>query len=160
MQSVARQCRPELHEERLGRTSGRARRSGIVGKTDATIWTTYVNIRSGFEPQQSTKAAEVVKIVRQHNLQLQAYRQPRDRRFEEDLSRETIESPEPLRVVMAGTAGTGNTVVINEIIPAVGPETFKLLVPSGNTDREIGKQVRENPNVPINFSENSTNRYR
>ena len=45
-------------------------------------------------------------------------------------------------MIMAGTAGTGKTVVINEMVQTVGAEKFKLLAPTGNAACGIGGQVR------------------
>ena len=55
---------------------------------------------------------------------------------------QAVEPPEPLRVIMAGTAGTGKTVVINEMLRTVSAEKFKLLAPTGNAACGIGGQVR------------------
>lgn len=100
-------------------------------------------------PPLNTKQAHAVDIVRQHDLQLAAYRQQRDGP-EDVLPGEGINAPEPLRMLMAGTAGTGKTVVINEMVRVIGPEKFKLLAPTGNAACGIGGQVRFNtmPTLP------------
>lgn len=45
-------------------------------------------------------------------------------------------------MMMAGTAGTGKTFVINEMVRVVGPDKFQLLAPTGNVACGIGGQVR------------------
>ena len=92
-------------------------------------------------PSLNTKQAHAVNIVRQHDLQLQAYRDHRARTGEMHPG-QAVEPPEPLRVIMAGTAGTGKTVVINEMLRTVSAEKFKLLAPTGNAACGIGGQVR------------------
>lgn len=51
-------------------------------------------------------------------------------------------SSEPLRMLLAGTAGTGKTVVIKEMVRRVTREGFILLGPTGNAACGIGGQVR------------------
>ena len=92
-------------------------------------------------PPLNTKQAHAVNIVRQHDLQLQAYRDQRARTGEMHPG-QAVDPPEPLRMIMAGTAGTGKTVVINEMVRTVGAEKFKLLAPTGNAACGIGGQVR------------------
>lgn len=51
--------------------------------------------------------------------------------------------PQPLRLVMTGTAGTGKTVVIREMVRTLGRQRFKLLVPTGNAACAIeGEMIR------------------
>ena len=45
-------------------------------------------------------------------------------------------------MIMAGTAWTGKTVVINEMVRTVRAEKFKLLAPTRNAACEIGGQVQ------------------
>ena len=47
----------------------------------------------------------------------------------------------PSTLPMARTAGTGKTVVINEMVRAVGPKKFKLLAPTGNAACGTGGQM-------------------
>lgn len=89
--------------------------------------------------------------MRHHNLLLQAYRQQRDI-LDAGMLGEPIDAPEPLRMIMTGTAGTGKTVVNNEMVRVVGPEKFQLLAPTGNAACGIGGQVRSNETCPTVYS--------
>ena len=92
-------------------------------------------------PPLNTKQAHAVNIVRHHDLQILAYRHQRARAGEMHPG-QAVDPLEPLRMIMAGTAGTGKTVVINEMVRTVGAEKFKLLAPTGNAACGIGGQVR------------------
>ncbi|CAM9802021.1 unnamed protein product, partial [Laminaria digitata] len=50
--------------------------------------------------------------------------------------------PQPLQVILSGTAGTGKTVVINEIVRLLGSRRMLLLAPTGNAAVALGGQVR------------------
>ncbi|CAM9738741.1 unnamed protein product, partial [Laminaria digitata] len=46
--------------------------------------------------------------------------------------------PQPLRAILSGTAGTGKTVVINEIVRLLGNRRILLMAPTGNVAVAIG----------------------
>ena len=92
-------------------------------------------------PPLNTNQAQAVDILRQHGLQLQAYRDQRARTGEMP-PRQAVDPSEPLRMIMAGTGGRRKTVVINEMVRTVCSEKVKLLAPTGNAACGIGGQVR------------------
>ena len=53
-----------------------------------------------------------------------------------------VPRPEPLRMLLTGTAGTGKTVVITEMVRLIGRDRFKILTPTGNAACAIGGQVK------------------
>ena len=50
--------------------------------------------------------------------------------------------PQTLRIILTGTAGTGKTVVVNEVVRLIGERRFLLPVLTGNAAVAIGGQVR------------------
>lgn len=50
-------------------------------------------------------------------------------------------TPEPLRMVLTGTAGTGKSVVNNEMMRRIGGERLKLMAPTGNAACGLRGQV-------------------
>ena len=77
--------------------------------------------------------------MRQHDLQLKAYRDQRATTSEMHPG-QAVNPSEPLRMIMAGTAGTGKTVVINEMVRTVGAEKLNYsrqqeTLPVGSGDR-------------------------
>ncbi|CAN0170751.1 unnamed protein product [Scytosiphon promiscuus] len=57
----------------------------------------------------------------------------------------------PLRMLLTGTAGTGKTVVIREMVRRVGRDRFKLLAPTGNAACAIeGQTIHTGLYIPVN----------
>ncbi|CAM9464096.1 unnamed protein product, partial [Hapterophycus canaliculatus] len=57
------------------------------------------------------------------------------------------ELPQPLRVFLTGTAGTGKTVIIKEMVRRLGRRRFMLLAATGNAACGIGGGERLSLNV-------------
>lgn len=87
-------------------------------------------------PNLNSKQALAVDVVEAHAGKLDAYRAA----VEAEVS-ELPPLPEPLRMVLTGTAGTGKTVVINEMVRRIGKDRFELMVPTGCAACGIGGQV-------------------
>lgn len=101
-------------------------------------------MREGLRGETATTSAQPLSLnekqrlavcsVRRHADQLGAYRAAVDQGLE------LPALPEPLRMVLAGTAGTGKTVT-NEMVRQMGAHRFKLMAPTGCAARGIGGQV-------------------
>lgn len=87
-------------------------------------------------PTLNPKQALAVQVVRDHAARLAAYRAAVEAHADE-----LPLLPEPLRMVLTGTAGTGKTVVINEMVRLVGADRFMLMAPTGCAACGIGGQV-------------------
>ncbi|CAN0124566.1 unnamed protein product, partial [Scytosiphon promiscuus] len=96
-------------------------------------------------PTLNEKQALAVDVVRSHANQLDEYRLA--------VRRGTSPLPplaEPLRMVLTGTAGTGKTVVINEMVRLLGEHRFKLLAPTGCAACGIGGQtIHSGSKIPV-----------
>ncbi|CAN0041192.1 unnamed protein product, partial [Hapterophycus canaliculatus] len=59
-------------------------------------------------------------------------------------------APQPLRMFLTGTTGTGKTVVIREMVKALGRQRFKLLAPTGNAACAIeGDTIHSGLRIPV-----------
>ncbi|CAN0290231.1 unnamed protein product, partial [Scytosiphon promiscuus] len=59
-------------------------------------------------------------------------------------------APQPLRLFLTGTAGTGKTVVIREMVRTVGRQRIKLLAPTGNAACAIeGETIHSGLRIPV-----------
>ena len=102
-------------------------------------------MREGLRGETATTSAQPLSLnekqrlavcsVRRHADQLGAYRAAVDQGLE------LPALPEPLRMVLAGTAGTGKTGTIYEMVRQMGAHRFELMAPTGCAARGIGGQV-------------------
>ncbi|CAM9585305.1 unnamed protein product, partial [Ectocarpus fasciculatus] len=126
-------------------TSTGARRVGPRPK-DSTTWVKDSAGAAAAGPA-STEAAELpvpvlnekqalaVELVRDHAASLDTYREAVRVSRRDNSARAAHPSllapPEPLRLLLTGTTGTGKTVVIREIERLVGQQRFILMAPTG-----------------------------
>ena len=97
-------------------------------------------------PILNDKEAHAADIVVQYSRQLDDCRavhgvrqQIRDDGVTEEVA--IPAAPDPIGMVLTGTAGTGKTVVTRELVHSIGRVRFLLLTPNGNAARGIGGQV-------------------
>ncbi|CAN0469970.1 unnamed protein product, partial [Scytosiphon promiscuus] len=87
------------------------------------------------------KQQPFVDIVVEHSRSVDACQHPEAMNTPTGSS-SVREWPQPLRLILTGTAGTGKTVAINEIVRLLGRRRISLLAPTGNAAVAIGGQVR------------------
>lgn len=99
---------------------------------------TGARIRRAAEPPTlNPKQALAVEVVQAHAAQLDTFRAA--------VEADAMVLPplaDPLHMVLTGTAGTGKTVVINEMVRRTGPHRFMLMAPTGCAACGIRGQVR------------------
>jgi len=95
----------------------------------------------GSGPQLNDEQALAVRLVTDYARALDAHRQAADAAREAGAAVHVPDLPRPLRMFLTGTAGTGKTVVIREMVLRLGRDRFLLLAPTGNAACAIGGEV-------------------
>lgn len=102
-------------------------------------------------PQLNEQQDLAVRLVTEYARRLDAHREAADavrQHHGDGPAGHVPELPRPLRMFLTGTAGTGKTVVIREMVRRLGRERFFLLAPTGNAACAIGGEV----SAPKRFS--------
>eukprot|EP00752_Nemacystus_decipiens_P005573 g5042.t1 len=101
-------------------------------------------------PTLNEKQALALSLVVHHAGRLDAYRAARDALDGARAMGPLPPAPEPLRLLLTGTAGTGKTVDIRKMVRVVGRERFKVLAPTGNAACAIeGKTIHGGLRIPV-----------
>lgn len=98
-------------------------------------------------PQLNEQQALAVRLVTEYAASLDARKAAvlAQRRRNGGVEAGTLPPlPEPLRMFLTGTAGTGKTVVIREMVRRLGRDRFMLLAPTGNAACAISGEVCQN----------------